>query len=239
MLNQQQLKENERNFLVTQIIALLKEMAIMSYCDHINIAKIRAIYFDPKQFVWIVQPQYYTTLQNVIYQKNLKSIKKKEIICQILEALKYLHNLGLVHLDLKPSNIMFKHKDFKEIVILDFGISNFYKENKSTKIFGLTPYYCPPEIKHYTLLKISPKADIFSFGIIFYEIVSEKDTFINFDENNVYNYIRKLNFNFFAAHQKTGKTEIDEFIERCTHREPSERPTAEEALNNVIMMQIE
>ena len=63
---------------------------------------------------------------------------------------------------------MFKHKDFKEIVILDFGISNFYKENKSTKIFGLTPYYCPPEIKHYTLLKISPKADIFSFGMYYY-----------------------------------------------------------------------
>ena len=40
-----------------------------------------------------------------------------------------MHKFGLVHLDLKPANIMFKSKDLKEIVLVDFGISNFFKEN--------------------------------------------------------------------------------------------------------------
>ena len=40
-----------------------------------------------------------------------------------------MHKLGIVHLDLKPSNIMFKSKDLKDIVLLDFGISNFFNEN--------------------------------------------------------------------------------------------------------------
>ena len=42
---------------------------------------------------------------------------------------------------------MFKNSDFAEIVLLDFGISNFYKENQHAKIFGMTAAYCPPEIK--------------------------------------------------------------------------------------------
>ena len=39
-------------------------------------------------------------------------------------------------MDLKPDNIMFATKELKEIVLLDFGISNVYKENEATKIFA-------------------------------------------------------------------------------------------------------
>ena len=80
-------------------------------------------------------------------------------------ALEYLHGIGLIHMDLKPDNIMFKSQELKEIVLLDFGISNIYKENEATKIFGMTPFYCPPEIKYHDLSYITPKADIFSFGM--------------------------------------------------------------------------
>ena len=66
---------------------------------------------------------------------------------------------------------MFKNSDFEEIVLLDFGISNFYKENEHTKIFGMTVAYCAPEIKFSDLSLITPKADIFSFGMFFLLII--------------------------------------------------------------------
>ena len=62
---------------------------------------------------------------------------------------------------------MFKSQELKEIVLLDFGISNIYKENEATKVFGMTPAYCPPEIKFHDLSYITRKADIFSFGMFF------------------------------------------------------------------------
>ena len=70
-------------------------------------------------------------------------------------------------MDLKPTNMMFTTQELKEIVLLDFGISNVYKENEATKIFGMTPKYCPPEIRYQDLSYATPKADIFSFGMFF------------------------------------------------------------------------
>ena len=60
---------------------------------------------------------------------------------------------------------MFKTNEMKEIVLLDFGISNVYKENEGINVFGMTPTYCPPEITLVDLSFITPKADIFSFGM--------------------------------------------------------------------------
>ena len=72
-----------------------------------------------------------------------------------------------MHLDLKPKNIMFKNNSLIDIVLLDFGTSKIYKENESTKIVGMSPAYCPPEIKFEDSKNISPKSDIFSFGVFF------------------------------------------------------------------------
>ena len=63
---------------------------------------------------------------------------------------------------------MFKSNDFEEIALVDFGISNFYKDNEHTKIFGMTPAYSAPEITYADLSHITPKADIFSFGMLLF-----------------------------------------------------------------------
>ena len=71
--------------------------------------------------------------------------------------MQYIHEeLGLVHLDLKPSNIMFKNESLTDVVLLDFGISHIYRNNESNKIMGLSPSYCPPEIRFDDSTKISP-----------------------------------------------------------------------------------
>ena len=62
-----------------------------------------------------------------------------------MEALIYIHKYNLIHLDLKPKNIMFKNEDLKEIVVIDFGISKIFK-NETTKPIGLTRNYSAPEV---------------------------------------------------------------------------------------------
>eukprot|EP00828_Plagiopyla_frontata_P030675 TRINITY_DN4012_c0_g1_i5.p1 TRINITY_DN4012_c0_g1~~TRINITY_DN4012_c0_g1_i5.p1 ORF type:complete len:221 (+),score=23.10 TRINITY_DN4012_c0_g1_i5:266-928(+) len=219
-------------------------MAIMGYCDHPNIASIKSILFHPKQFsIWIIQPKYYIDLEKILFNRRQSIIIKnfkKTICCQILEALQYLHKKDVVHLDLKPSNIMLKSQLLPDIVLLDFGISNIYKNSENTNIFGITPFYCPPEIKFNNPSSITPKADIFSFGIVFYEIVTEKKSFAKYQSKpsgQIYNLIRSQDFDFFQENQSTGNADIDSIISQCVKREASQRPTAQETLEMIQKVQ--
>ena len=64
----------------------------------------------------------------ILKNKNLTEEEIPIIIKQILSAINYLHNKNICHRDIKPENIMFKNDSFKEIKIIDFGLSikNFY-----------------------------------------------------------------------------------------------------------------
>lgn len=65
---------------------------------------------------------------------------------QLLYSLDYFHEAGLLHLDLKPLNIMFVTDTLDYIVLLDFGCSKNFVQNHSTILVGLTRKYCPPEM---------------------------------------------------------------------------------------------
>ena len=104
-------------------------------------------------------------------------------MCQLLEAMSYLHNQNIVHRDLKPENILLGSKN--EMKLADFGISKVflcrelgededylseYEEKFMSKYAG-TMYWVAPEVfdEVYTQM-----ADIFSLGVIFYAILTRK-----------------------------------------------------------------
>ena len=66
-------------------------------------------------------------LFEALFEKKKLITDKKKIAIQLLESLDYIHQIGLVHLDLKSKNIMFETATFTNIVLLDFGISKLYK----------------------------------------------------------------------------------------------------------------
>ena len=60
---------------------------------------------------------------------------------------------------------MFESSNYEKIVLLDFGISKIFKENLDTNITALSYYYSPPEISDSIKSRVTPKSDIFSFGM--------------------------------------------------------------------------
>ena len=111
---------------------------------------------------------------------------------------------------------------------------------------GLTPSYCPPEIRFHDYSKICPEADIFSFGVylyfnfinyrILYEFISERRAWTKNqrqDPSSIYNLIRNSNFSFFMANIPTGIYEIDELISNCTSIDVKKRPSAIEVLERI------
>lgn len=109
----------------------------------------------------------------------------KSIMFQILRALEYLNSLEerIIHYDLKPSNILFNNGEIK---ITDFGLSKLMPENSSHHVELTSPgygsyWYLPPECFRLESGKstptISPKVDVWSFGIIFYQLLFGKRPF--------------------------------------------------------------
>ncbi len=98
-----------------------------------------------------------------------------KIITQIAEGLAFAHDLGIVHRDIKPGNILLHFGD--KVKITDFGIARLQSSQGMTKTGLLigTPSYCSPEqVKG---KKIDGRSDIFSLGVMFYELITAKHPF--------------------------------------------------------------
>jgi len=100
-----------------------------------------------------------------------------EIIYNTCYALDYIHQKGYVHLDIKPSNIMLTSRD--EVKLMDFGISRIlnqeFEQKKKGVVLG-TPAYMSPE-QASGRSSIDQQSDIFSLGVVLYELLAGKKPF--------------------------------------------------------------
>lgn len=100
---------------------------------------------------------------------------------QCARAMKQVHEAGVVHRDLKPSNIFVTLTDEGKphAMISDFGIAKIIEGNTNGFVTPVcTPAYAPPELRlagspgQTTPLPVSPATDIYSFGLILYEMLT-------------------------------------------------------------------
>jgi serine/threonine protein kinase len=95
---------------------------------------------------------------------------------QIASALARVHAVGILHRDLKPGNIMLRRDD--SVALIDFGLAKRMRLEMeitdSGEIFG-TPYYMSPEQGHGNCIDL--RSDIYSLGVIFYEMLTGKKPF--------------------------------------------------------------
>lgn len=148
-----------------------REVESLDKLNHKNIVRILDRGYDEKYKAFFIVLEY---IQGQNFKDAFEDIcryeyaQKLELMEQVVEGLEYLHKKNIVHRDLKPSNLMFD-KD-GTVKIIDFGISRlqdtFY--NDYTLSGFATKNYSSPEQKLGKM--ISYQSDIYSLGLIFYEI---------------------------------------------------------------------
>ena len=141
------------------------ETEILSNMDHPNIVKYFGVYEDEYHIHILMEYLKGYDLSKIITLKQYNTYDEKnicEIICQLLNALYFLHNQNIVHRDIKPENILFADKrDFSTLKLVDFGLATNYHKNSKT-VVG-TPYYMAPEMIEGNFY---PQSDIWSLGIL-------------------------------------------------------------------------
>lgn len=111
----------------------------------------------------------------------------KNIIPNINEGLKAIHDAGIIHKDLKPSNIML-NADGETVSIIDFGISSAVDDNNTILVTktGMTPEYSAPE----TFKNIYYEgSDYYSFGITLFELFCGYTPYANMQPDEIEQYV--------------------------------------------------
>ena len=100
--------------------------------------------------------------------------RKLEIASEICDGLAYAHRRGLIHRDIKPANIFIT--DEGVVKILDFGLARMVTSEltASNMMLGTLNYMAPEQVRGE---RIDHRADIFSFGVVLYEILSGRKAF--------------------------------------------------------------
>ncbi len=107
-------------------------------------------------------------------QGQLEVLEAIQLVRRIAEALAYCHDQGILHLDLKPANIIITDRVEPRIKVLDFGLarlSNGFRTHEGGQMAG-TLAYMAPECFFGDAESFSPRVDLYALGTIFYELIS-------------------------------------------------------------------
>ena len=152
------------------------------------------------------------------------------IFSQILCGVNYIHVNGHVHLDLKPSNILFKGQTVK---IADFGLvkdSNLYLSTESVALSFLGRYLAPECSKGKGNV-ISNKADIYSLGMIFFEMILPPYKTVH-ELLDV--QLQLKNHHRFPEGFQSQYPSNSQLISQMMQKDPEARPSADEIMENEL-----
>lgn len=160
------------------------------------------------------------------------------IFMQVADALAYAHARGVIHRDVKPENIIVGQ--FGEVQLIDWGTAKIWGmpnegEDDSVLQRGGTPLYMSPEqvLGHH---HIDERTDVFSLGIVLYEILAQREPFrganIRATFDNIINTTPKRPSD--VSPHRTIPSRLDEICLKAIEKDPKDRYSAMSALINDV-----
>lgn len=158
--------ENRKN-----IERFLKEARTMAELKHKGVVSVSDVFEENATAYYVMD---YIEGQSLEDKGTIPESAALKYIDQVAQALKYIHDKGILHLDIKPANIMIDRDD--NAVLIDFGISKHYDgggEATSTTTVGYSAGYSPIEqMTPGGLKQFTPSTDIYALGATIYKVIS-------------------------------------------------------------------
>jgi len=223
----------KQSVLPTVVEEFIKEVRILSVLRHPNVILFMGACVTPNLCI-VTEFLQKGSLHNILFDGEYKFSWDLQLrIClDTALGINYLHRMGVLHLDLKSHNLLLD--DNWNVKVCDFGISEFRNSSQdkrktiSTTLQGTVGWMSPELIQRQNPTE---KSDVFSFGIVMWEIASHKMPFNNYTDE----------IGIEAAIVRGERLEIPDdvtneysnLMQKCWANEPSERPTFDSIIQDL------
>jgi serine/threonine protein kinase len=163
------------------------ERQALALMDHPNIAKVLdAGATDTGRPFFVMELVRGIKITDYCDENNLATKERLKLFTQVCQAIQHAHQKGIIHRDIKPSNILVANHDGVPVPkVIDFGIAKATTDQRLTdktlftalEQFIGTPAYMSPEQARLSGLDIDTRTDIYSLGVLLYELLTGKTPF--------------------------------------------------------------
>ena len=210
-----------------------REIAILKNLDHPNIEKIYEYYEKENDCINIVMElidgqELFSKLMKI----NHFSEKQTAIIMyQIFSSIKYCHENGIIHRDIKAENILVQDSLNLFVKIIDFGSCEILTKSKLTSTYKVgSPSYIAPEVLNGE--EYDYCCDIWSLGVLMYYLLSGNKPFTGNTEEEIYKAIKTNELKFKDVIWESISNEAKELIKSMLVKNKKKRINIDQALNS-------
>jgi len=211
---------------------LLREAQSVAKLDHPNICGILEVSEEDGRNFICMQYVEGETLDARMKHRRLELSESLTIAIQVADALAEAHSSGTIHRDIKLSNIMLTARG--AVKVMDFGLAKLIKPAELVEseaeteallstpgaLIGTLPYMSPEQVRGEAL---DGRSDIFSFGVVLYEMISGQQPFANKSSAATASSILTLEPAPLARFSKETPVELERIVSKALHKNPDER----------------
>ena len=209
-----------------EITILKDEARLLASLNHPNVVRFYNVDFIDNKFVLVMEYIDGKNLRDIVTESGININQAITIMIQIASGLIYAHSHNVLHRDLKPENILITVRDDSQAVkITDFGLAKFIRAGSISASSAGTPIYMAPEAWSGSC---SEKSDIWSLGIIFYELLTGIPPFLDDSLDGLKRKIEKSKFLAPKALRHNIPEGIENLIFSTLSLNSRSRPSAQE-----------
>ncbi|QEU59283.1 Rad53 [Kluyveromyces lactis] len=220
-----------------------RELDVLQKLNHPRIVKLKDFFEDNDNYYMLMEFVSGGDLMDfVAAHGTVGEDAGREITRQVLEAVKYMHDQGISHRDLKPDNIMIEQDDPVLIKITDFGLAKVQNQNTFLNTFCGTLAYVAPEVidgknaEDKTNRDLySSLVDMWSIGCLVYVILTGHLPFSGQSQNELFKQIKRGSYHEGPLKDYRISEEARNFIDCLLNVDPKERMNAGKALQHPWM----
>nr|XP_029716085.1 twitchin isoform X7 [Aedes albopictus] len=207
-----------------------KEIDIMNQLHHRKLIHLHDAFEDDDEFVLIYEFLSGGELFERITTEGYRMCEQEiiEYMKQICEAVKYMHEKNIIHLDIKPENVMCQTRNSNQVKLIDFGLATRLNPNEMVKISTGTAEFAAPEIVERE--PVGFYTDMWAVGVLAYVLISGLSPFAGETDIDTLKNIKQGTWEFDEVAFKDVSEECKDFIRRLLIKNTEKRMTAHECL---------